>query len=168
MKLWRVNIFDKCNMVEYDSSCNYIIQQVNNMIQMVCDDIIVINPEEILQQYDIFKSDVIGIDYKTFSCNIREIKRMVLKHYNISYIQKIKNIKNLHYNETADCFQSLDCLIMDEIKRNDYYEMIVEDNLKDMWKIKATFSIYPFHSKFEIIGKYDMVSKEEIMKMFNF
>jgi hypothetical protein len=135
---------------------------------MVCDDVIVINPEEILKKYDIFKADVIGVDYKTFNCNLREIKRMILKYYNISYINKIKNIKNIHYNETCDLFVSYDCVIMDEIKEDDYYMMIIQDNIKDMWKIKATFSCYPFYSKFEILGKYENVSYDDIIRMFNF
>lgn len=165
---YRVNIFDQCNLIGYNSSTeNYnIVYEIGKCLMYFCKDnmekILINNPQIILEKYNIFDGKVIGVDHKSFlsqGLTIEQIREIILQQYSLSYIYKLLLERNLPKKYIEKYLERHGCQLL-EIQpesHDKHYRMKVRDNLKTIWCISAFFDerpwddYEPYYSRFSIL-----------------
>jgi len=159
-KSW-LNIFDECNLVDYDASNFYIVRwSVHNDCIVIKNGVsIVDDPAPIFEKYNIFDAKNIGVDYESFREEVERsfehIRDLIVEQYNLSYIRKIILRRDLPHSYLESYLKKWKCELLVE---GDGF-LMVKDNLGDVYKIGAFFDerkwddYEPYFSKMEILEK---------------
>lgn len=165
LKSW-INIFDECNLVDYDADNYYLIRWSihNNCVILKNGVSIVDNTQPILEKYNIFEAKKIGVDIDSFREEINRstehIRQIIVEQYQISYIYKIIMEKKLRYKDLDKYLKKYGCsLINEEEVFEKCYLFTIRDNCGNYWRIDARFDereyddYEPYWSKLKIIEK---------------
>lgn len=166
-----INLFDDCNLVEYNPNHYYIIKyEKNECILYINGQEKVANADDIFEEYNLFDARMIGVDFDSFCENgflqenrfpdWEKIKETIISQYQLSYIKKILLKRNLQYSNLYQFITSCFCELLDEqqilSELHDEYYLLLKDNIGKEWKIHAYFDerdfdeYEPYYSSFTI------------------
>jgi len=183
---YSVNIFDVCDLVTYNGYDYYQIIYENNKVnlyhfkkngkKLLIDDdgrIYIDNIEkhliedtnEIFKKYNIFAGKIL-VDRKSFENNdikkIDEMRNIIVKNFNISYIDKLILQKTMRYLYLDTFLKNNHLILLDKLRNGkDLYTFIIKDNNNKIYKISGHFDerpyddYEPYYSKFTIDGTLD-------------
>jgi hypothetical protein len=184
-----LNIFNECEMIYYDTYNYYQIIYENNKVNLYhfkkkgktllidddgriyIDNIekhLIEKPDEIIKKYNIFKGEIL-VDRNSFInnniTNLDEIRNIIIKELNISYIDKLILQKTMRYSFLDKFLKNNNLILLDELffdeNYKDSYNFIIEDNNNKIYKVRAYFDerpyddYEPYYSKFTIIDTLD-------------
>ena len=179
-----LNIFDSCEIIYYNINNYYKIIYENNKINLyhlkkndniIDDDNIkkhlITEPTEIIKNNNIFDGKII-VDINSFNNNniknLDEIRNIIIKELNISYIDKLILQKTMRLSFLNKFLKNNNLILLNKFfdKDNNYEDdgiietiLIIEDNNNEIYKIGGYFherpydDYEPYYSKFTIIDK---------------
>jgi len=146
------NVVELVNFSPHD--CYVITWRDNKCIMLRNGFTIIENPKPILERYNIFDAKMIGVDYGSFGIDyggfkedmkksFSEIAKIIIEQFSISYIKKIILNTKLSYKKLENYLQELNCVLLGkEEVYEDCFILTIKDNLGDIYKLDARFSVF--------------------------